>query len=680
MNAVTQQSLARPERRRLANAIRALSMDAVEAANSGHPGAPMGLADVAEVLWNDFLAHSPNNPRWVNRDRFVLSNGHASMLLYSLLHLSGYDLPMEQLRQFRQLHSLTPGHPEAGETPGVETTTGPLGQGLANAVGMALAERLLAAEFNRDNYEIIDHRTYCIVGDGCLMEGISHEACSLAGTLGLGKLVVVYDDNAISIDGDVAGWFKDDTPARFRAYGWHVVADVDGHDPEAVLAALEEARHETVRPSLICCKTQIGSGAPNKGGTAGVHGAPLGSHEIAATREQLDWHHQPFDIPGEIAEAWDARSRGDDLEAAWQQAYGEYKSEHPTLAAELERRLAGALPAAWSSVFDRAVGELDPSSHDATRKLSQKALGVMAEMLPELLGGSADLSGSNGSLWSGARAMNATAIPEESGNYLHYGVREFATSAIINGVALHGGYIPFAATFLVFSDYARNAIRLAALMRLRSIFVLTHDSIGLGEDGPTHQPVEHLASLRLVPNLDVWRPADALEVFAAWHGAVERDEGPSALALTRQGVATQDLSNRNLTLAKRGAYVLFEPSGPPVGILIATGSEVELAVEAASVLAAEGYPFRVVSAPCLEVFKRQPRDYQDSVLPPGLRLRIAVEAGVTSTWREWVGLDGAVVGLDTFGASAPAKTLYEHYGITAEAIAATARELVEARR
>ncbi len=671
---LSENTLPRPARRELANAVRALSMDAVEAAASGHPGAPLGLADAAEVLWNDFLRHNPANPRWVDRDRFVLSNGHASMLLYALLHLSGYDLPIEQLRRFRQLHSRTPGHPEYGDTPGVETTTGPLGQGVANAVGMAIAEQALAGEFNRDELAIVDHFTYVVLGDGCMMEGVSHEACSLAGTLGLGKLIALYDDNGISIDGPVRGWFSDDTPARFQAYGWHVVRDVDGHDAGAVAGALEAARAVTDRPSLVCCKTVIGWGAPTKQGSADTHGAPLGAEEIARTRDRLGWDSPPFVIPPAIYEAWDARSRGAAHEAAWQERLRSYRQRHPALAAEFERRSAGQLPAHWPAPLQAHIDKLLAAPVKvATRKASQQVLEAIGPALPELIGGSADLSGSNGTQWSGARVMSASA----PGNYLHYGVREFGMTAIMNGLALHGGFVPYGGTFLVFSDYARNAVRLAALMGLRSILVYTHDSIGLGEDGPTHQAIEHASSLRLIPRLHVWRPCDALETAVAWQAAIARDDGPSALLLTRQGLAP--VENRPPDAAARvarGGYVVLEPrDAAPRLLLMATGSEVALAIAAAQALAGHGIAARVVSMPCAEVFDAQDADYREQVLPRAIEARIAVEAGSSAWWYRYVGLHGRVLGIDRFGLSAPGADLFRHFGFTVEHLVALGREL-----
>ncbi|MCR6700796.1 MAG: transketolase [Dokdonella sp.] len=668
---------AAPTPRERANAIRVLAIDAVQQAASGHPGAPMGMADIAEVLWGRHLRHNPANPAWVDRDRFVLSNGHASMLLYALLHLSGYDLPIEQLKRFRQLHSATPGHPEVGETPGVETTTGPLGQGLANAVGMALAERLLAAEFNRGPHAIVDHHTYVFVGDGCLMEGLSHEAASLAGTLRLGKLIVFYDANGISIDGEIEGWFTDDTPRRFGAYGWHVIDAVDGHDAAAIERAVLAARANVDRPTLIVCRTVIGYGSPNRAGTEGVHGAPLGADEVAATRKALGWTAPPFEIPEAIAQAWDARATGAALERDWRERFAAYERDHPALAEAFGRRTGldghALLPADWIGRIDALLGEELGDTPVATRKAGQEAIGRLASLLPELLGGSADLTGSNLTNWSGCREVTAT----QPGNYLHYGVREFGMAAAMNGIALHGGYLPFGGTFLVFSDYARNAIRMAALMRLRVIHVLTHDSIGVGEDGPTHQPVEHAASLRLIPNLDVWRPCDRVETLVAWISAVERvggDAGPSALLLSRQNLPALVIDPALRPHVRRGGYVLRDASDARA-LIIATGSEVMLATEAAAALAADGIAVRVVSMPCTALFDRQSRAYRDSVLPEGLP-RVAVEAGVTDVWRKYVGLDGAVVGLDRFGASAPASALYREFGLTADAVAQAVRRLL----
>ena len=663
-----------PSRRDLANAIRALSMDAVQQANSGHPGMPMGMADIAEVLWNDFHRHNPANPRWPNRDRFVVSNGHGSMLLYSLLHLAGYPLAMDEIRNFRQIGYRTAGHPEHEPGLGIETTTGPLGQGLANGVGMAIAERALAARYNRPGFEVIDHYTWVFTGDGCLMEGVSHEACSLAGTLGLGKLVVFYDDNGISIDGEVQGWFTDDTPARFTAYGWHVVPGVDGHDPEAVKAAIEAARAETGRPTLICCRTIIGWGAPSKQGTEATHGAALGTDEVARTRENIGWPHAPFVIPDEIRAAWDARSRGAAFEADWDALMSAYAKEYPEESAELVRRLAGELPADWPQSADEAVASLAGGAGNvATRKASELALNGFGPLLPELIGGSADLTGSNNTYFKGSRRIGAG---DFAGNYLHFGVREFGMTAILNGLALHGGFRPYGGTFLVFSDYARNAVRMAALMRQPVTLVYTHDSIGLGEDGPTHQPIEHLASLRLIPNLRVWRPCDVAETAVAWRDALESETTPTVLALSRQNLPAQPRSEEQLAAIRRGGYVLHEPDGAPVALLIATGSEVALAVEAARLLAAEGIAVRVVSMPCVEAFRAQQPAWREAVLPPGIKPRLAVEAGVPDTWYPWVGAAGAVLGIERFGESAPASQLFEHFGFTAEAVAGRLKVLL----
>ncbi|HLM53943.1 MAG TPA: transketolase [Pseudoxanthomonas sp.] len=663
-----------PGRRQLANAIRFLAADAVEAAKSGHPGMPMGMADIAEVLWNDYHRHSPKNPRWFNRDRFVLSNGHGSMLQYALLHLSGYDLPIEELKNFRQLHSKTAGHPEYSETPGVETTTGPLGQGFANAVGFALAEKLLAQRFNRPQFEIVDHRTWVFMGDGCLMEGISHEAASLAGTWELGKLVAFWDDNRISIDGDTAGWFTDDTPARFEAYGWQVVRNVDGHDPVEVQTAIETALKSGDRPTLICCRTRIGFGAPNKAGRESSHGAPLGKDELAGTREALEWPHAPFEIPQEIGQAWRADQAGAALEAQWNALFDEYAAHHPEEAAELSRRARGELPQGFAAAADAFIARLQAEGPVvASRKASQMAIEAYAPLLPELVGGSADLAHSNLTLW---KASKSVASRDGDANYVYYGVREFAMTAISNGLALHGGFIPFDATFLVFSDYARNAVRMSALNPAHAIHVYTHDSIGLGEDGPTHQPVEHLASLRYIPNNDVWRPCDAVESAVCWRAAIERYEGPSCLVFSRQNLAHQPRTDAQLAAIARGGYVLAEAEGgAPQVILIATGSEVSLAVQAREALQADGIPTRVVSMPSTTVFDRQSAEYRESVLPGGVRRRVAVEAGVTDFWRKYVGLDGAVVGIDRFGASAPAEKLYEHFGITAARVVEAARSL-----
>ncbi|QJQ96832.1 MULTISPECIES: transketolase [Halomonadaceae] len=661
-----------PSRFELANAIRALSMDAVQKANSGHPGAPMGMADIAEVLWNDYLSHNPANPRWADRDRFVLSNGHGSMLLYSLLHLSGYELGLEDLQHFRQLHSKTPGHPELGYTPGVETTTGPLGQGLANAVGMAIAERTLAAQFNRPGHEIIDHYTYCFVGDGCLMEGISHEACSLAGTQKLGKLVVFYDDNGISIDGEVQGWFTDDTPKRFEAYGWHVVPNVDGHNAEEVKAAIELARSHDDRPSLIICKTIIGFGAPNKQGTEESHGAALGEAEVAAARKQLGWPHAPFHIPEEIYQGWDATQAGSKREADWNARMARYAEAYPADARELKRRLKGELPVDLKS--EALIEQAQQKGETiATRKASLGCLNELGPQLPELLGGSADLAPSNLTFWKDARAISAS---EAGGNYLHYGVREFAMGAIMNGISAHGGFIPYGATFLTFMEYMHNAVRLTALMNRQVIYVFTHDSIGLGEDGPTHQPIEQMGALRSTPNLSTWRPADAVETAAAWDAAIKRHGAPTALVLSRQNLPHQARTKKQLGAIERGGYVLKECDGTPALILIATGSEVGLAMDAAEALAAKGKAVRVVSMPSTDVFDNQSQEYRESVLPTSVRARIAIEASHFAYWHKYVGLDGRIIGMDSFGESAPAADLFKYYGFTVENVIAKAEELL----
>ncbi|PRH82992.1 transketolase [Arenimonas caeni] len=663
-----------PSRRDLANALRFLAIDAVEAAKSGHPGMPMGMADIAEVLWNDFLSHNPNNPKWFNRDRFVLSNGHGSMLIYGLLHLSGYDLLLQELKNFRQLHSKTAGHPEFGHTPGVETTTGPLGQGLANAVGMALAEKLLAQRFNRPEFSVVDHHTWVFLGDGCLMEGVSHEAASLAGTWGLGKLIAFWDDNHISIDGDTAGWFTDDTAARFEAYGWQVIRKVDGHDPQEITQAIRTAQAETQRPTLICCRTTIGFGSPGKAGKESSHGAPLGKDEVAATRAALGWPHAPFEIPAAIADGWRAGNAGLVREEQWNRLFDAYAKAYPELAAELVRRSHGELPQGFADAALAYARKLQLEGPVvASRKASQMALEAFGPLLPELIGGSADLAHSNLTLWKGSKSVTSD---DANANYVHYGVREFGMSAISNGLALHGGFIPYDATFLVFSDYSRNALRMSALIPTRAIHVFTHDSIGLGEDGPTHQPVEHLASLRYIPNNDVWRPCDAVESAIAWQAAIERTDGPSCLVFSRQNLAHQPRTEQQLADIARGGYVL---SDPPEGrfdlILLATGSEVELAMEAMRLLASEGISARVVSMPSAEVFARQPIEWREGVLPGWCRKRVAVEAGVTGYWRQFVGLDGAVIGIDQFGASAPADKLYQHFGITTEAVVAAAKSL-----
>ena len=655
-----------PSRSDLANAIRALSMDAVQKANSGHPCAPMGMADIAEVLWRDYLQHNPNNPSWVNRDRFVLSNGHGSMLIYSLLHLTGYDLAIEDLQQFRQLHSRTPGHPEYGYTPGVETTTGPLGQGIANAVGMAVAEKVLAAQFNRDGFDIVDHYTYTFLGDGCMMEGISHEVCSLAGTLGLGKLVAFYDDNGISIDGEVEGWFTDDTPARFESYGWHVIPAVDGHNSAEIARAIEAARAEKDKPTLICCKTIIGKGSPNKQGKEESHGAALGEAEIALTREALGWPHAPFEIPEEIYADWNAQDKGKALEAAWDETFEAYATKYPELAAEFGRRAAGDLPADFAAKANAYIAQCQAESKDlATRKASQLCLDAYGAMLPELLGGSADLAGSNLTIWSGAKAIDAK---DASGNYLHYGVREFGMSAMMNGIALHGGFINYGSTFLVFMEYARNAVRMAAIMGQRVIHIYTHDSIGLGEDGPTHQPIEQIASLRGTPNMSLWRPCDMTESAVAWKAALERADGPTALIFTRQALPHQQRDAEQLANVARGAYVLSDCDGEPEAIIIATGSEVKLAMAAQEVLSAKGKKVRVVSMPSTDVFDSQDGDYCESVLPSSVPTRVAVEAAHRDYWYKYVGLDGRIVGMDSFGESAPADALFEYFGITTDAV------------
>ena len=661
-------------RKQLANAIRALSMDAVQKAKSGHPGAPMGMADIAEVLWRDFLKHNPQDPQWANRDRFVLSNGHGSMLLYSLLHLSGYDLSIDDLKQFRQLHSRTPGHPEYGYAPGVETTTGPLGQGITNAVGMAIAEKSLAAQFNQPGHNIIDHYTYAFLGDGCLMEGISHEACSLAGTLGLGKLIAFWDDNGISIDGHVEGWFTDNTPARFEAYGWHVIAGVDGHDSVAVAAAIQAAQAETAKPTLICCKTIIGYGSPNKSGSHDCHGAPLGDAEIAASREFLQWPHAPFEVPADVYEAWDGKAKGQQQQQSWNEQFAAYAAAHPALAAELKRRLSGELPANWKADSDAYIAKLQAAPATiASRKASQNALNAYGPLLPELLGGSADLAGSNLTIWSGSKGISAA---DASGNYLYYGVREFGMSAIMNGIALHGGFVPYGATFLMFMEYARNAVRMAALMKQRVIFVYTHDSIGLGEDGPTHQPVEQLASLRVTPNLMNWRPCDQVESAVAWQAAIERTEGPTSLIFTRQNLAQQSRTAEQLALIRRGGYVLKDCAGTPDLIIIATGSEVELAVQAAATVSEKGHKVRVVSMPSTDVFDAQDLAYREAVLPSNVTKRIAVEACIVDSWYKYVGLNGKIIGMTSFGESAPAEQLFEYFGITTSAVIEAAEQLL----
>ncbi len=662
-------------RRELANAIRALSMDAVQKANSGHPGAPMGMADIAEVLWNDFMKHNPGNPHWADRDRFVLSNGHASMLIYSLLHLTGYDLSIEDLKQFRQLHSRTPGHPEYGYAPGVETTTGPLGQGLTNAVGMALSEKVLAAQFNQPGHAIVDHHTYVFLGDGCLMEGISHEACSLAGALGLGKLIAIYDDNNISIDGEVRGhgntpgWFLDNTPKRFEAYGWHVIPKVDGHNAEAVKAAIEEARAVEERPSLICCQTIIGFGSPNKQGKEECHGAALGAEEIVLTREALGWPYPAFEIPADIYAGWSAKETGASAEAAWNERFAAYAAAYPIAAAEFKRRMAGKLSAAWPAAADAFIASVVAKAEtNASRKASQNTLNGFGPLLPEILGGSADLAGSNLTLWKGCKGIGKV---EADGNYVYYGVREFGMSAIMNGIALHGGFIPYGATFLMFSEYARNALRMASLMKIRTIFVYTHDSVGLGEDGPTHQPVEQIPTLRMIPNMSVWRPCDAVESAVAWKLAIEREHGPSCLIFSRQNLAHMPRSAEQLTAIERGGYVLRDCAGTPDAIIIATGSEVELAMKAAEALADKAV--RVVSMPSTDTFDAQDAAYRESVLPRAVTARVAVEAAVTAGWWKYVGSNGAVLGIDRFGESAPAGAIFKEFGFTVDHLVATVK-------
>jgi len=665
---------AMPSRRERANAIRALSMDAVQKANSGHPGAPMGMADIAEVLWRDHLKHSPTNPQWADRDRFVLSNGHGSMLIYSLLHLTGYDLSIDDLKNFRQLHSKTPGHPEFGYTAGVETTTGPLGQGLANAVGFAVAEKVMAAQFNRDGHKIVDHNTYVFMGDGCLMEGISHEVCSLAGTLGLNKLIAFYDDNGISIDGEVHGWFTDDTPRRFEAYGWQVIRNVDGHDAEEIQIALETAR-KSDRPTLICCKTIIGFGSPNKQGKEESHGAALGDAEIALTREALGWKHGPFEIPAEIYAEWDAKQKGADAENEWNKRFAAYEAEFPALASEFKRRMAGELPADFAEKASEFIREVATKGETiASRKASQNCLNAFGPLLPELLGGSADLAGSNLTLWKGCKPVVAE---DASGNYMYYGVREFGMAAIMNGIALHGGLIPYGATFLMFMEYARNAVRMSALMKQRVLYVFTHDSIGLGEDGPTHQPIEQLTSLRTTPNLDTWRPADTVESAVAWKHAVERKDGPSALIFSRQNLPFHVRDNETEAAIARGGYILKNCAGEPELILIATGSEVSLAVQAADKLAEQGRKVRVVSMPCTSVFDSQDAAYKQQVLPVEVGARIAIEAAHADYWYKYVGLDGRIIGMTTYGESAPANQLFEEFGFTVDNILAVAEELLE---
>jgi transketolase len=664
-----------PSRRERANALRALAMDAVQQANSGHPGMPMGMADIAEVLWNNFLQHNPGNPLWPNRDRFVLSNGHGSMLLYGVLHLTGYPLSMDEIRNFRQFGFRTAGHPEVEQDIGIETTTGPLGQGIANAVGMALAEKVLAAQFNRPDFPIVDHHTYVFLGDGCLMEGISHEACSLAGTLKLGKLICLYDDNGISIDGQVARWFTDDTPGRFRAYGWHVISDVDGHDPDAIQAAISAAREVSDQPSMICCKTIIGYGAPDKQGTEATHGAPLGVEEVKAAREELQWPHPPFSIPESIYAGWDARSAGRQREGQWNKLADEYAAEFPALAAELNRRVAGELPDDWSIYADAAIQSIDDAAESvATRKASLISLNAFAPKLPELIGGSADLTGSNLTKHSGSKPISAE---QAAGNYIWFGVREFGMTALLNGISLHGGFIPYGGTFLVFSDYARNALRMAALMKIQNIMVFTHDSIGLGEDGPTHQPIEHLASLQLMPNMSVWRPCDAVETVVAWRHAIERRGGPTSLVLTRQSVPSQSRSSEQILQISRGGYVLQDAEGIPDVIMIASGSEVALAMQAAELVNVQNSSVRIVSMPNAGLFLEQDAEYRESVLPSSVTRRLAIEAGSPQLWYQFVGSAGRVIGMNSFGASAPAAELFKHFGFSPESVAQAALELVE---
>ncbi|EJL6338686.1 TPA: transketolase [Vibrio cholerae] len=661
-------------RKQLANAIRALSMDGVQKANSGHPGAPMGMADIAEVLWRSHLNHNPQNPNWADRDRFVLSNGHGSMLIYSLLHLSGYELSIDDLKNFRQLHSKTPGHPEYGYAPGIETTTGPLGQGITNAVGMAIAEKALAAQFNKPGHDIVDHFTYVFMGDGCLMEGISHEACSLAGTLGLGKLIAFWDDNGISIDGHVEGWFSDDTPKRFEAYGWHVIPAVDGHDADAINAAIEAAKAETSRPTLICTKTIIGFGSPNKAGSHDCHGAPLGNDEIKAAREFLGWEHAPFEIPADIYAAWDAKAAGASKEAAWDEKFAAYAKAYPAEAAEYKRRVAGELPANWEAATSEIIANLQANpANIASRKASQNALEAFGKLLPEFMGGSADLAPSNLTMWSGSKSLTAE---DFSGNYIHYGVREFGMTAIINGIALHGGFVPYGATFLMFMEYARNAMRMAALMKVQNIQVYTHDSIGLGEDGPTHQPVEQIASLRMTPNMSTWRPCDQVESAMAWKLAIERKDAPSALIFSRQNLAQQPRSAEQVANIAKGGYILKDCAGQPELILIATGSEVELAVAAYEQLSAEGKAVRVVSMPSTDAFDKQDAAYREAVLPAAVTKRIAIEAGIADFWYKYVGFGGRIIGMTSFGESAPAGELFKLFGFTTENVVKQAKELL----
>ena len=660
-------------RKVLANAIRALSMDAVQKAKSGHPGAPMGMADIAEVLWNDYMLHNPANPKWPNRDRFVLSNGHGSMLIYSLLHLTGYDLPMDELKQFRQLHSKTPGHPEYGYAPGVETTTGPLGQGITNGVGMAIAEKVLAGQFNQKGHEIVDHHTYVFLGDGCLMEGISHEACSLAGTLGLGKLIAFWDDNGISIDGHVEGWFTDNTPKRFEAYGWHVIPDVDGHDPDSINKAIETAKAMTDKPTMICCKTTIGFGSPNKAGSHACHGAPLGEEEINLTKAALGWDHGPFEIPSEVYAGWNAKEKGAAAETAWNEKFAAYKAAYPELAAEFERRMTGELPADWA---DKAAAYVDAvnleAKSPATRQASLNTIEAFSPVVPELLGGSADLGCSNLTEWSGYKPL----ISNIEANYVNYGVREFGMAAIMNGISLHGGLIPFGATFLMFSEYARNALRMAALMKIQSIFVFTHDSIGLGEDGPTHQPIEQTATLRMIPNMAVWRPCDAVESAVCWKQAIERKNGPSTLIFSRQGLPHQNRDASQIANIAKGGYVLRDTDSSPDAIIIATGSEVALAMDAAEELAGKGKNIRVVSMPSVDAFEAQDAAYQESVLPAGVTARVVVEAGVTDAWYKYAGTNGKVIGINRFGESAPASELFKYFGFTTENVVKAVEEVM----
>ncbi|EJL6657506.1 transketolase [Vibrio cholerae] len=661
-------------RKQLANAIRALSMDGVQKANSGHPGAPMGMADIAEVLWRSHLNHNPQNPNWADRDRFVLSNGHGSMLIYSLLHLSGYELSIDDLKNFRQLHSKTPGHPEYGYAPGIETTTGPLGQGITNAVGMAIAEKALAAQFNKPGHDIVDHFTYVFMGDGCLMEGISHEACSLAGTLGLGKLIAFWDDNGISIDGHVEGWFSDDTPKRFEAYGWHVIPAVDGHDADAINAAIEAAKAETSRPTLICTKTIIGFGSPNKAGSHDCHGAPLGNDEIKAAREFLGWEYAPFEIPADIYAEWDAKQAGASKEAAWDEKFAAYAKAYPAEAAEYKRRVAGELPANWEAATSEIIANLQANpANIASRKASQNALEAFGKLLPEFMGGSADLAPSNLTMWSGSQSLTAE---DFSGNYIHYGVREFGMTAIINGIALHGGFVPYGATFLMFMEYARNAMRMAALMKVQNIQVYTHDSIGLGEDGPTHQPVEQIASLRMTPNMSTWRPCDQVESAVAWKLAIERKDAPSALIFSRQNLAQQPRSAEQVANIAKGGYILKDCAGQPELILIATGSEVELAVAAYEQLSAEGKAVRVVSMPSTDAFDKQDAAYREAVLPAAVTKRIAIEAGIADFWYKYVGFGGRIIGMTSFGESAPAGELFKLFGFTTENVVKQAKELL----